>query len=276
MRSRQATLRTWMVTIAAFGLILGWVRSNRSVGYALVVVRNSFLAWGLCFLTAYTCGRRFGPTLLRARARTSISACIVVLIAAGVYLAWSHRRAIYFADGLEQQFPYPDQALVALDLWFESRYPTRPGSLKSHGEWPRVAFLLGITVLLLAVLSGLLVGVLSNRAEERKCPFPGATAVIVGVVRLTLLAPIFLLVTLLVRISSPGPILVDRPQCRDDGTIFSIAQFRTFDVDSTHSNRLGRFLQKYNFDLIPAHVSLLQGEMTLRDYWDLIWKPAFS
>jgi lipopolysaccharide/colanic/teichoic acid biosynthesis glycosyltransferase len=101
-----------------------------------------------------------------------------------------------------------------------------------------------------------------------------STDLIVAVVFLILLAPTTVLVALLVRVTSPGPILVRQPRRRDDGTVFSFVQFRTSEVDSNQPTRIGQFLRKYGLHLLPAQVNFLRGEMNRRDFCDLISKPA--
>ena len=67
---------------------------------------------------------------------------------------------------LDRGFPYPDRAINALERWFDARRPVSPGSLKLHGEYPLVGFVLGMLVLGFCGFTGLLFGVLSNRPDR--------------------------------------------------------------------------------------------------------------
>ena len=125
--------------------------------------------------------------------------------------------------GLNERFPYPDPALIALDLWFEARHPLPPGSklYKMHGEWPRVTFVLGLACLALAALSGLLLGALSNRPQEQSMSVARLFSLILAVSGLVLLAPLMLFIAMGVRLSSPGHPLVRATGRCADGTHFS-------------------------------------------------------
>ena len=265
-----------MAIIVAWGLLLAWIRSQGSTGYGLIVAADSYVAWGLSFLIAFACARRFGPILRESRAQATVSAIVALVAAAGLYLAWGHRRAFYIFNPLQKGFPYPDPALNALDLWFEARHPLPrgTGSMKLHGEWNRVTVVVGTAVLVTVGVCGLLVGVPSNRPKEEKMPMPRLVGVIVALTGLTLLTPLIVAIAIAVRIRSPGPVLIREPRRRDDGTSFSIDRFRTNDPHSDQPTRIGRFLQMHSLDQLPALITLLRGGMTLSDYWDLIRETA--
>ena len=65
---------------------------------------------------------------------------------------------------------------------------------------------------------------------------------IVAVVVLILLLPFLVFVALLVRLSSPGPVLVRSWSRSDDGNPICILRFRTTDVNSATTTRFGQFL----------------------------------
>jgi hypothetical protein len=164
MRYRKVTLRTSMAVIAASALTLAWVRSYDSLGYALVVVSHSIVAWGLCLALAIVVARAVGPAVRARRGRVAVSGLLALALTASLYLAWAHHRAMYlYGDGLDQGFLYPDRTINALERWFDARRPVPPGMLKLHGEYPLVGFVLGVLALGFSGLTGLLFGVLSNR-----------------------------------------------------------------------------------------------------------------
>jgi hypothetical protein len=155
-----------MAIVAAWGVLLAWIRWQGSLGGVLVVVSHSVIAWALCLIMAFAIARVFGPILRGSVVRGIVWGLLAVAILASLYLVWAHRRATYdFVYGLDHGFPYPDPAIIALLQWFDARYPASPGSLKMHGEFPRVSFVLGMLVLVFMSVTGGLAGVLSNRPE---------------------------------------------------------------------------------------------------------------
>jgi lipopolysaccharide/colanic/teichoic acid biosynthesis glycosyltransferase len=99
-------------------------------------------------------------------------------------------------------------------------------------------------------------------------------ALIVAALGLILLAPTLIAIALLVRISSRGPLLVQERRQRSDGTNFSIIRFRTNGVDSNQKTGRGGFLRASGLDRLPTLVTLLQGEVTLSEFWNLIHETA--
>jgi hypothetical protein len=162
-RHRQLTLQISMAIIVACAILFAWVRSQGSVLRAVEVAAYSRISWGLCFLTAFAVARKFGPIVRSSTGRATIWVFLTTVGAAAFYLMWAYSRARFdFVHGLDHDFPYPDRALNALARWFDARHPVPRGSLKMHGEWPRVTVLLGMIVLILAGIAGFLFGVVSN------------------------------------------------------------------------------------------------------------------
>ena len=80
-----------MAIIFASGLLFAWIRSQNSLDYALVVAANSYFAWALCFLVTLACARRFGPIVRHPSGRATLSVLSALIVAAGLYAAWSHQ-----------------------------------------------------------------------------------------------------------------------------------------------------------------------------------------
>jgi Undecaprenyl-phosphate glucose phosphotransferase len=93
---------------------------------------------------------------------------------------------------------------------------------------------------------------------------------------LVLLAPLFLLIAVLIKATSPGPVLYRQPRLGMDGQAFSLVKFRTMREDAEKEDepvwsirddprrtRLGAFLRKYSLDEIPQFWNVFKGEMSL-------------
>jgi putative colanic acid biosynthesis UDP-glucose lipid carrier transferase len=94
-------------------------------------------------------------------------------------------------------------------------------------------------------------------------------------VALILLLPLMLLVAVLVRLSSPGPVIFRQRRYGLDGQEILVYKFRTMTVtedgpsvlqatrDDRRVTRIGKFLRRYSLDELPQLVNVLQGRMSL-------------
>ncbi|AWB94015.1 hypothetical protein C3E78_03345 [Aeromicrobium chenweiae] len=105
-------------------------------------------------------------------------------------------------------------------------------------------------------------------------------------VLLVLLAPLFLVVTVMIRLGSRGPAIFKQERSGQDGRPFTIWKFRTMVVDAERRlaalrprnegagplfklsddprvTRLGRVLRRTSIDELPQLVNVLRGEMSL-------------
>ncbi len=93
---------------------------------------------------------------------------------------------------------------------------------------------------------------------------------------LTLLSWIFILLALLIKITSKGPIFYKQIRCREDGREFLMYKFRTMRIDAekhtgpvwaskedARCTRIGSFLRSLNLDELPQIFNVLKGEMSL-------------
>lgn len=103
-----------------------------------------------------------------------------------------------------------------------------------------------------------------------------ATDTLVSALFLVLFSPFMLIVALLVKLTSRGPVFYHQERISLDGRRFVIHKFRTMicdaekvtgpvmsDKDDPRITRLGRFLRKYSIDEVPQFVNVLKGEMSL-------------
>ena len=93
---------------------------------------------------------------------------------------------------------------------------------------------------------------------------------------LVLMAPLFLVISLLIKLTSQGPILYRGLRVGKDGRIFTIYKFRTLQVGAeekigarlltdcdAYYTPIGKFLKRTKFDELPQLVNVLKGEMNL-------------
>lgn len=92
---------------------------------------------------------------------------------------------------------------------------------------------------------------------------------------LVLLAPLMVLVALLIKLTSRGPIFFGQVRVSFDGTPFTIYKFRTMSADAESDGpgwtrrgdarvtALGRFLRATSLDELPQLLNVLLGEMSL-------------
>jgi Undecaprenyl-phosphate glucose phosphotransferase len=103
-----------------------------------------------------------------------------------------------------------------------------------------------------------------------------AMDVALSAVALVLLAPVMLLVALLVKLTSPGPVFYRQERCGLNGRSFQMLKFRSMRVDAEkHTGAvwapkddprrtwLGAFLRKSSIDELPQLFNVLMGEMSL-------------
>lgn len=91
-----------------------------------------------------------------------------------------------------------------------------------------------------------------------------------------LLSPLFILLAILIKLSSPGPVLYLQKRIGEDGRRFTIFKFRTM-IDKAEKEtgpvwakendprrtKIGAFLRKHNLDELPQLINVLMGEMSL-------------
>ena len=98
--------------------------------------------------------------------------------------------------------------------------------------------------------------------------------IIFSLVGIVFLLPIFIVVSILIKIDSLGPIFFLQKRIGLNGDIFKIIKFRTMRVNHNNSlaitlendvriTRIGKILRKYKIDEIPELINVLIGDMSL-------------
>ena len=98
--------------------------------------------------------------------------------------------------------------------------------------------------------------------------------VILSVLGLAISMPLTLLLSVAIRVDSPGPILYQQERVGKDGKIFRLLKFRSMrdgaepngpvwaDVSDERTTRVGKVIRKLRLDEIPQMVNVLRGEMS--------------
>ncbi|MBN1690970.1 MAG: sugar transferase [Dehalococcoidia bacterium] len=111
-----------------------------------------------------------------------------------------------------------------------------------------------------------------------------ALDITVSLIGLILLSPFFLIIALLIRLDSPGPVIFSQARVGKNGKLFPLYKFRSMiqdadmlrkplskgelsavsfqQKDDPRITRLGRFLRR-GFDELPGLLNVLKGEMSL-------------
>ena len=100
--------------------------------------------------------------------------------------------------------------------------------------------------------------------------------VILSLLALICLSPVYLIVALAVKISSPGPVLFRQKRVGRGGRLFTIYKFRTMRTDTprdtaTHLLQdparyitgVGAFLRRSSLDELPQFFNVLRGDMSI-------------
>jgi lipopolysaccharide/colanic/teichoic acid biosynthesis glycosyltransferase len=88
-------------------------------------------------------------------------------------------------------------------------------------------------------------------------------------------APVFMIVAVLVKLSSPGPVFFVQDRAGKDDTIFRMYKFRTMagkpndsllvwtESEEARITKIGRFLRDYGLDELPQVLNILRGDMSI-------------
>jgi sugar transferase (PEP-CTERM system associated) len=100
--------------------------------------------------------------------------------------------------------------------------------------------------------------------------------VVIASLALIAMAPVMLVIALLVKWTSPGPVFYHQRRVGLQGRLFNVHKFRSMRLDAeaqtgavwaspndTRVTRIGRFLRRTRFDELPQLWNILKGQMSL-------------
>jgi exopolysaccharide biosynthesis polyprenyl glycosylphosphotransferase len=138
-----------------------------------------------------------------------------------------------------------------------------------------------------------LIDLASNKFSEAEKNIKYSLDKIVSALLLVLLSPLYVLLALLIKLSSKGPVIFKQERVGYRGKVFKMYKFRTMVenaeesgpmLSSSNDHRvtsLGRFMRKYRLDELPQFWNTLKGDMSLvgprperRHYVDQITQTA--
>ena len=110
-----------------------------------------------------------------------------------------------------------------------------------------------------------------NLCIKRCIDFVGS---LIGII---ILSPVFLVIAIMIKTSSEGPVFFKQERLGKDGKVFKIIKFRTMIVNAEHIGdglrvregddpritKIGRVLRKTSLDELPQLLNVLNGSMSL-------------
>jgi O-antigen biosynthesis protein WbqP len=107
---------------------------------------------------------------------------------------------------------------------------------------------------------------------------------ILSLIGLIILAPIFIILIISIKIDSPGPVLFKQKRIGIKKTHFNILKFRTMRIDTpkdtpTHLlenpeqyiTKMGKFLRKTSLDELPQIINIIYGQMSIIGPRPALW-----
>ncbi|MGC9090024.1 MAG: sugar transferase [Caldisericia bacterium] len=99
---------------------------------------------------------------------------------------------------------------------------------------------------------------------------------IISMFLLIILFPLFIIISILIKLDSKGPVFFIQERVGKDGKIFKIIKFRTMtvwaeektkgifiDEKNPYLTEIGKFLRRWSLDELPELINVLKGEMSL-------------
>ncbi|WP_034549708.1 sugar transferase [Carnobacterium funditum] len=107
---------------------------------------------------------------------------------------------------------------------------------------------------------------------------------VLALIGLIILSPILLILSLLIKVDSKGPVFFKQKRVGENKNLFNIYKFRTMKIDApddapTHLldnpdffiTKIGKFLRKTSLDELPQIINILKGEMSIIGPRPALW-----
>jgi len=158
----------------------------------------------------------------------------------------------------EEIHPWSDVLQPDLGLWLLHGAATR------HDQWKRFLKISGGYVI--ARYFGLQY---SSSLRKRSCDVIGSLFFLI------MLLPLFILIAILIKLDSPGPVFFRHRRVGKNGEIFVLWKFRSMRADvpeyeisprsgiDDRLTRIGRLIRRLSIDEMPQFINVLKGEMSL-------------
>jgi exopolysaccharide biosynthesis polyprenyl glycosylphosphotransferase len=121
-----------------------------------------------------------------------------------------------------------------------------------------------------------LVGVRRSQVQGLGLLTKRAFDLVVSLLLLLLLSPLWLLLGIAIKLSSPGPILYRQERVGQGGVIFTLLKFRSMVADAeaetgpvfasrddARRTPVGRFMRRFSLDELPQLLNIVRGDMSL-------------
>ncbi|MCM8756786.1 MAG: sugar transferase [Candidatus Omnitrophica bacterium] len=119
-------------------------------------------------------------------------------------------------------------------------------------------------------------GLLSYSLTKKYFLFKRIFDIIISFLGIVFLSPLFLIITILIKIDSYGPVFFRQERVGENGRIFTILKFRTMrngaeletgpvwaDDNDPRITGIGRFLRKSHLDELPQLINVFKGDMSI-------------
>ncbi|MFQ5963256.1 MAG: sugar transferase [Candidatus Scalinduaceae bacterium] len=142
----------------------------------------------------------------------------------------------------------------------------------THNKYHKRLLIIPTISQILTLISGFFIHFMRHGYSQLK-PFSDFFVSIIG---LLITSPLFLLIGIIIKLTSSGPIFYGQERVGKDGRIFEIIKFRTMCVNAesktgpvwagrndTRITFFGKFLRKSHLDELPQFINVIRGEMSI-------------